>query len=165
LVEGAAPDGVKFALYDENGEPVPCQISVLARWKDGSARWVLLDFQAEPSANGTASFKLSWGNREYDTARHILLQFARTGDPKCFYVGNTAARHTSEVDVIHFVNDDLKEHFISDVGGNSSYPIRPGMVHQHCVGHVSGFYSVERIRELYVSLRIDAVRSFIYIKR
>jgi len=30
------------------------------------------------------------------------------------------------------------------------------MVHQHCVGHVSGFYSVERIRELYVSLRIGS---------
>ncbi len=98
----------------------------------------------------------NWGNHEYDTAKHILLQFARTGDPKYFYVGDAAARHTSEVDVIQFVNDDLKEHFISDVGRNSSYPIRPGMVHEHCVGHVSGFYSVERIRELYVSLRIGS---------
>ncbi|MGB2863082.1 MAG: hypothetical protein WBC05_07130, partial [Sedimentisphaerales bacterium] len=61
LVEGAAPDGVNFVLNDENGEPVPSQSSVLARWKDGSARWVLLDFQAEPPANGTANFKLSWG--------------------------------------------------------------------------------------------------------
>ena len=98
----------------------------------------------------------NWGNHEYDTARHILLQFARTGDPKYFYVGDMAARHTSEVDVIQFINDELKEHFISDVGRNSSYPIRPGMVHEHCVGHVSGFYSVERIRELYVSLRIGS---------
>jgi len=61
LVEGAAPDGVNFVLYDENGEPVPCQSSVLARWKDGSARWVLLDFQAGPPANRTAYFRLSWG--------------------------------------------------------------------------------------------------------
>jgi hypothetical protein len=96
----------------------------------------------------------NWGNHEYDTARHILVQFARTGDPKYFYAGDTAARHTSEVDVIQFVNDDLKQHFISDVGGDSTYPIRPGMVHQHCVGHVSGFYSVERIRELYVSFGV-----------
>jgi len=28
------------------------------------------------------------------------------------------------------------------------------MVHQHCVGHVGGFYPVERIRELYVSLGV-----------
>jgi len=98
----------------------------------------------------------NWGNHEYDTAKHILVQFARTGDPKYFYVGNSAAHHTSEVDVIQFVNDDLKQHFYSDVGRNSAYPIRPGMVHEHCVGHVSGFYSVERIRELYVSLGIGS---------
>jgi len=100
--------------------------------------------------------RCNWGNHEYDTAKHILVQFARTGDPKYFYVGDAAARHTSEVDVIQFVNDDLKQHFISDVGRRSEYPIRPGMVHQHCVGHVSGFCSVERIRELYVSLRIGS---------
>jgi len=96
----------------------------------------------------------NWGNHEYDTAKHILIQFARTADPKYFYIGNAAARHTSEVDVVQFVNDDLKRHFEEDLGGNSAYPVRHGMVHQHCVGHVSGFYSVERIRELYVSLMI-----------
>jgi len=100
--------------------------------------------------------RYNWGNHEYDTARHILVQFARTGDPKYFYVGDAAARHTSEVDVIQFVNDELKRHFYSSVGKRSQYPVRPGMVHQHCVGHVSGFYSVERIRELYVSGRIGS---------
>jgi len=94
----------------------------------------------------------NWGNHEYDTAKHILVQFARTGDPKYFYVGDAAARHTSEIDVIHFVNDDLKRHFEQDLGGNSAYPVRRGMVHEHCVGHVSGFYPVERIRGLYASL-------------
>lgn len=93
----------------------------------------------------------NWGNHEYDTPKHILTQFARTGDPKYFYVGNNAARHTSEIDVIQFVNEDLKRHFEDFVGLNENYPIRPGMVHEHCVGHVSGFYSVEQIRELYVS--------------
>ncbi len=93
----------------------------------------------------------NWGNHEYDTPKHILVQFARTGDPKYFYVGNNAARHTSEVDVIQFVNEDLKKHFEEFVGLKENYPIRPGMVHEHCVGHVSGFYSVEKIRELYVS--------------
>ena len=96
----------------------------------------------------------NWGNHEYDTAKHMLIQFTRTGGPKYFYTGDTAARHTSEVDVIHFINDDLKKHFEEDIGDRPDYPVRPGMVHQHCVGHVSGFYSVERIRELYVSLGI-----------
>jgi hypothetical protein len=96
----------------------------------------------------------NWGNHEYDTAKHILMQFARTGDPKYFYVGDAAARHTSEVDVVHFVNDDLRKYFGEDLRDRPDYPARPGMVHQHCVGHVSGFYSVERIRELYVSLGV-----------
>jgi hypothetical protein len=96
----------------------------------------------------------NWGNHEYDTPKHVLVQFARTGDPKYFYVGDTAARHTSEVDVIQFVNADLTDFFHKTVGRDPHYPIRPGMVHEHCVGHVSGFYSVDRIRELYVSLDI-----------
>ncbi|MBN1421257.1 MAG: hypothetical protein JXP34_20960 [Planctomycetes bacterium] len=96
----------------------------------------------------------NWGNHEYDTPLHILLEFARTGDPKVFHLGDTAARHTSEVDVVHFINDDLRRHFEKEIGGGGNYPARPGMVHQHCVGHVSGFYPVERIRALYVSLGI-----------
>jgi len=96
--------------------------------------------------------RCNWGNHEYDTSKQILTQFARTGDPKYFYIGDAAARHTSEIDVIHFINDDLKRHFEEDLGGHSTYPVRPGMVHEHCVGHVSGFYSVERIRELYASI-------------
>lgn len=101
----------------------------------------------------------NWGNHEYDTPKHVLVQFARTGDPRYFYVGDTAARHTSEVDVIQFVNADLTDYFHKTVGRNSAYPIRPGMVHEHCVGHVSGFYPVDRIRELYVSLGIGKTKN------
>jgi hypothetical protein len=101
----------------------------------------------------------NWGNHEYDTPKHILVQFARTGNPKYFYVGNTAARHTSEVDVIQFINADLVDYFHKTVGRNPNYPIRPGMVHEHCVGHVSGFYPVDRIRELYVSLGIGKTKN------
>ncbi len=101
----------------------------------------------------------NWGNHEYDTPKHFLVQFARTGDPKYFYVGETAARHTSEVDVIHSVNDDLRAYFEETLGGNPHYPVRPGMVHEHCVGHVGGFDSVEKIRELFVSLNIGKTKS------
>ncbi len=90
--------------------------------------------------------KVNWGNLEYDTTRQILIQFARTGDPKYFYAADAAARHSSEVDTIHHVNDDLRKHF----GTRSGYPARPGMVHQHTVGHVSGFYSADVIRKLFV---------------
>jgi exo-rhamnogalacturonan lyase-like protein len=100
----------------------------------------------------------NWGNHEYDTPKHFFLQFARTGDPKYFYAGDTAARHMSEVDVIHAVNEDLRNYFEETLGGSSGYPTRPGMVHEHCVGHVSGFYPVDKIRALYVSLGIGKTK-------
>ena len=94
--------------------------------------------------------RVNWGNHEYDTTNQILIQFARTGDPMYLYVADTAARHSSEVDTVHHVNDDLVEHF----GVSRGYPARPGLVHQHTVGHVSGFYSDDVIRELFIEHKI-----------
>ncbi len=102
--------------------------------------------------------KVNWGNHEYDTTNQLLIQFARTGDPRYFYAADAAARHSTEVDTVHHVNDDLWDHFCETTGGpkrgeegeEPAYPYRRGMVHQHTVGHVSGFYSVETIRELFL---------------
>lgn len=94
----------------------------------------------------------NWGNHEYDTPLHLLNQFAQTGDPKYFYVAEQSARHLSEVDVVHFVNQGLKEYFSQWEDG--SYPSRPGMVHEHCIGHVGGFHPVEKIRKLYLELDV-----------
>jgi hypothetical protein len=60
IAEGAAPKGARFLLYDKDNRAVPCQTEVLATWKDGSARWVLLDFQSKPEANSTDRFRLKW---------------------------------------------------------------------------------------------------------
>ncbi len=96
----------------------------------------------------------NWGNHEYDTPLHMLIQFARTGDPRYFIVAEQAARHYSEVDVVHFVNDDLKQYFAQ--WESEQYPSRPGMVHEHSIGHVGGFHPVEKIHELYVELKIGS---------
>ena len=92
--------------------------------------------------------RVNWGNHEYDTTNQVLIQYARTGDPKYFYTADTAARHSSEVDTVHAVNADLAGYFAQ--WQRTGYPPRPGMVHQHAVGHVGGFYPVERIRELFI---------------
>ena len=92
--------------------------------------------------------RVNWGNHEYDTTNQILIQFARTGDLKYFYVADAAARHSSEVDTVHHVNDDLRDYFRQ--WQKPGYPPRAGMVHQHAVGHVGGFDPVERIRELFI---------------
>ena len=56
---------VRFRVFSggEQREPTPCQTTILARWKDGSARWVLLDFQASPPPAGAARFTLGWDNQ------------------------------------------------------------------------------------------------------
>jgi hypothetical protein len=61
LVEGMAPQGTRFALRDDEGEMVPVQTSVLARWPDGSARWVLLDFLYRPSSSAQRTYALRLG--------------------------------------------------------------------------------------------------------
>lgn len=101
---------------------------------------------------------VNWGNHEYDTPLQMLTQFARTGNPDYLYWGDTAARHLAEVDVVHHVNADLKRYFSETVYYHPPmlryYPPRPGMVHEHAVGHVGGFYSVEKVRKLFVSFDV-----------
>ncbi len=93
--------------------------------------------------------QVNWGNHEYDTVNQLLIQFARTGDPQYFHTADAAARHSAEVDVVHHVNADLAAHFTA-AGSVKGYPPRPGMVHEHSVGHVGSFYPVETVRQLFV---------------
>jgi hypothetical protein len=49
-------------LLDGRGQAVPLQTEVLGRWPDGSVRWLLLDFQADVPAEGTAVYRLEYGD-------------------------------------------------------------------------------------------------------
>lgn len=99
----------------------------------------------------------NWGNHEYDTPLHILTQFARSGDPKYYFVAEQAARHFSEVDVVHYINPELKKYFSQ--WESAAYPSRPGMVHEHSIGHVGGFHSVEKIKDLYIELNVGDTKT------
>ncbi len=46
LPRGACHDVERIRVHGAGGAPVPLQTRVLERWPDGSARWVLLDLQA-----------------------------------------------------------------------------------------------------------------------
>jgi len=48
-------EGLKL---DFNGEAVPFHVTPLAKWFDGSVKWLLLDFQASVNANDNALFQL-----------------------------------------------------------------------------------------------------------
>ena len=55
---GMVPAGDTLGLYDREGHSLPVQTRVLSRWSDGSARWILVDFQATVSASESRLFRL-----------------------------------------------------------------------------------------------------------
>lgn len=61
LPYGVTQDASKLRLVDESGREVPSQIKELNRYfaRDGSLRWVLLDFQVDLPAYGTAAVRLT----------------------------------------------------------------------------------------------------------
>ncbi len=97
---------------------------------------------------------INWGNHEYDTTNQLQLEFIRTGNPTLFYLADAAARHSSEVDTVHAVNNDLHTYFDS-IFVEPAYPPRAGMVHQHTVGHVGGFYPIETVRDLLIEKQVE----------
>lgn len=139
IAPAGIPEMAEYDVWAENLFKNYCE-SIEAQRDYGAMNWG--DWFGERRVN--------WGNHEYDTMNQILIQFARTGNPMYLYVADTAARHSSEVDTVHHINDDLVEHF----GPSGAYPARPGLVHQHTVGHVSGFYSNDVVRELFIEHKI-----------
>lgn len=58
FAQGALPDAAHLTLLSGDGQPLPLQTDVLARWPDGSVRWLLVDFQADFAAKQRRSFTL-----------------------------------------------------------------------------------------------------------
>lgn len=140
IVPAGAPELAEYDVWVAEWFQAYCD-SIAAQRDYGAMNWG--DWHGERVVN--------WGNHEYDTANQILIQFARTGDPRYFHVADAAARHSSEVDTIHHVNPELLEL----IGKREDFPAGPGLVHQHTVGHVSGFYSPDRLTALYHELGVD----------
>ena len=58
LPRGTVRHPEMLLLYDQKGAPCPLQSQVLARWFDGSVRWVLVDFQANVGAHERINYQL-----------------------------------------------------------------------------------------------------------
>jgi len=56
---GVVTDVSRLALFDSKGNRLPAQFVALARWRDGSVRWLLCDFQASVEAKGEAVYTLA----------------------------------------------------------------------------------------------------------
>jgi hypothetical protein len=75
---------------------------------------------------------VNWGNLEYDLAHGMFLQYLRTGDRRYFLRGEQAARHHIDVDVVHAVNEHMKNPW--------GVPPRIGDIWLHCLNHTGGYY-------------------------
>jgi len=75
---GALVDPEMLRLRDEHGAGVPLQARVLERWRDGSARWVLVDFQAGPAAS--SSYALTWAGTPQAAQTRMLQIAERAGE-------------------------------------------------------------------------------------
>src|SRR5580692_11655637 len=56
--KGMVNDPNRLGMVDESGRLLPLQTHVLDRWSDGSARWVLCDWQATQTGPSTYRIKL-----------------------------------------------------------------------------------------------------------
>ncbi len=58
---GAFKKGQSFALFDDAGREIPCQVTPLVTGPDGTLRWALLDFRADIPASGIGKYRLEPG--------------------------------------------------------------------------------------------------------
>ncbi len=58
LPKGMFKTGQPFALFNEAGKELPCQISSLVVETDGTLRWILVDFQDDLAASATNKYVL-----------------------------------------------------------------------------------------------------------
>lgn len=81
--------------------------------------------------------RVNWGNLEYDLQHGLFLQYARTGDRKYYTRAEEAARHHIDVDVVHAVNEHLKNPWGRDP--------KVGDIWLHCLNHTGGYYEYGKV--------------------
>ncbi|MEN6549889.1 MAG: hypothetical protein ABFE07_27925, partial [Armatimonadia bacterium] len=60
-----------FQLADAAGKQVPCRVRSIARWHDGSVKWLLVDTQVDLPAEGAAHLRLSTGGAACEPAQLV----------------------------------------------------------------------------------------------
>lgn len=91
--------------------------------------------------------RYNWGNGEYDTAYTAFLDFARTGDPDAALLGERAARHMADVDILHALNDDYMNS--GEIRSDHPHGLFVGAMYLHAIGHVAGYFPLRWARKRY----------------
>ncbi len=77
----------KLVLLDQKGQPSLLQSQVLARWFDGSVKWVLLDFQMSIGAYERVSYQAEviWYSLMQQASNTSCMSGGRTLQPQDHY--------------------------------------------------------------------------------
>lgn len=84
MPRGMVTDSTRLVITDEHGRRPTVQQAITARWADGSAKWVLLDFSAESVPSGTSFWSISAA----ESADHPQLVTSTTKNPGVRVVGS-----------------------------------------------------------------------------
>ena len=82
LAQGALRDERAAALFDAAGKELPLQSESLARWPDGSIRWLLLDFQIDLAARDKKTLTLRYGPEVRRAAVENAVRVTKQPDGK-----------------------------------------------------------------------------------
>ncbi|MEA1951419.1 MAG: hypothetical protein U9N87_08545, partial [Planctomycetota bacterium] len=80
LAAGQLQEQKAAALFAEDGRELPLQTEALARWPDGSVRWLLLDFQVDLQAKQKRTLMLRYGKEIRRTSVADPLDVDQTDD-------------------------------------------------------------------------------------
>ncbi len=84
----------------------------------------------------------NWGNLEYDTPQAFFQTYVHTGDDLFFILGEQAALHQMDIDVI-------RQH---------SKENRVGFQHEHCMGHVGDYWASKPLGDgVHISTEISNI--------
>ena len=82
LAAGALNESHDVALIEQDGKVIRLQTEPMARWEDGSIKWLLIDFFADVDAGATKDYKLLYGadSRGLDAPGGSSLKWQKTDD-------------------------------------------------------------------------------------
>lgn len=87
LASGELREASEAALLTPDGQTLPLQTEVLARWPDGSVRWLLLDFQINLAANEKKPLTLRYGPGNAAAAAEQPVRVERAKDAVAIETG------------------------------------------------------------------------------
>ncbi len=78
--QGELISAENIAVLDHDGRPIPSQNRITARWPDGSARWIFVDFMHELSRGANARYTIVYGNGVRAEATPARVNIDRVAD-------------------------------------------------------------------------------------